>query len=116
MTPRIALLPEKKFIGKNLMMSFSQNRTGELWRSVMPFRKKIKNSLSSNLVSLQNYPPKFFENFDVTKQFQKWALIEVPDFEQVRLRRASAKVARGTSAATGSGYNLSLSRNDLVAN
>ena len=83
MIPRIALLPEKKFIGKSLMMSFSQNRTGELWRSVMPFRNEIKNSLSSDLVSLQCYPPKFFENFDVTKQFQKWALIEVPDFEQI---------------------------------
>jgi len=64
-------------------MSFINNRTGELWRSVMPSRKEITNSVSADLVSLQIYPPSFFENFDPSKEFQKWALIEVRNFNEI---------------------------------
>jgi AraC family transcriptional regulator len=84
MEPRIEHLTEKKLIGKKLSMSFAQNRTVDLWRSFMPRRKEIKNSMSSDLFSLQIYPPSFdFKNFNPTIEFEKWALIEVPDFDSI---------------------------------
>jgi AraC family transcriptional regulator len=35
--PRIETMPEKKFVGKCIRMSFSDNRTRELWQRFMPF-------------------------------------------------------------------------------
>jgi len=37
MEPRIEILPEKKFIGKKIRMSFLNNKTHELWKSFMPY-------------------------------------------------------------------------------
>ena len=51
--PRIEILQEKKLIGKHLTMSFADNKTGELWRSFMPYRKEITNAVGSELYSLQ---------------------------------------------------------------
>lgn len=45
--PRIETLVEKKLIGKRLRMSLADNRTGELWRSVMPRRREIGNTVTS---------------------------------------------------------------------
>jgi AraC family transcriptional regulator len=74
---------QKKLIGKRLFMSFSENRTGELWRSFMPERKLIKNVLGSELYSMQIYSSLFFEKFDPEEQFEKWAAVEVFDFDFV---------------------------------
>ena len=83
MVPRIESLTAKKLIGKRLTMTFSNNKTFELWRSFMPYRKEIHNCVSPDLYSLQIYPPSFFENFKPTTEFEKWATIEVFDFVDV---------------------------------
>lgn len=84
MIPRIEFLEEKKLIGKKLKMSFAENKTFELWRSFMPHRKEIKNSLSSELFSMQVYGPSFdFMNLNISMLFEKWAALEVADFESV---------------------------------
>ena len=64
-------------------MSFSNNRTGELWKSFMPERKKITNSLTGEVISMQIYKPDHFENFNPAKEFEKWATVEVPDFGNI---------------------------------
>lgn len=46
MEPRIETLNEKKFIGKRVIMSFSEDRTRELWQGFMPRRKEIKNCIA----------------------------------------------------------------------
>jgi AraC family transcriptional regulator len=81
--PKIATLREKKLVGKHLKMSFSKNRTFELWRSFMPRRREIANNLSSDLYSVEVYEPSFFENINPEKEFDKWAAIEVMDFNIV---------------------------------
>ncbi|MES2288026.1 MAG: GyrI-like domain-containing protein [Bacteroidota bacterium] len=81
MQPRIEVLKEKKLVGKSLKMSLADNKTGVLWRSFMPRRKEISNSLTTNMFSLQVYEPSYFDNFDPSKEFEKWALVEVADFE-----------------------------------
>lgn len=83
MIPTIQTLEEKKLIGKQLTMSFANNKTAELWSSFMPRRKDIQNTIGSDLYSMQLYAPLFFENFDPTNQFEKWATIEVTDFNVI---------------------------------
>jgi AraC family transcriptional regulator len=83
MQPRIETLIEKKLVGKRMIMSFSNNKTGELWRSFMPERKKILNNIGTELYSMQIYTPLFFDNFNPNAEFEKWATIEVTDFDTV---------------------------------
>ena len=83
MQPRIETLAEKKLVGKRIRMSFSQNKTFELWRSFMPGRKEITNNIGSQLYSLEVYDPLFFNHFNPDKEFEKWATVEVRDFDAV---------------------------------
>ena len=84
MEPRIETLTEKKLVGKRMKMSLSDNRTGELWRNFMQRRKEIKNNLTTELFSLQVYDPSLdFEKFNQDTTFEKWAAVEVPDFDAI---------------------------------
>jgi AraC family transcriptional regulator len=83
MQPRIETLSEKKLIGKSLKMTFANNMTIELWHSFMPRRNEIYNNISSELFSIQIYPPLFFDNFNPNVKFEKWAAIEVTDFDTI---------------------------------
>lgn len=83
MTPRIEILPSKKLLGQRLKMSLIQNKTAELWRNFMPRRKEISNAVSSDLFSLQVYPPNYFEAFNPHQEFEKWASVEVSDFDHI---------------------------------
>lgn len=64
-----------------LVMSFADNKTGQLWQRFMPKRNEIRNNLTTDLISLQIYLPGF--DFSPNTQFEKWAAIEVSDFEHV---------------------------------
>jgi AraC family transcriptional regulator len=84
MEPRIETLSEKKLIGKHLTMSLVQNRTAELWKSFMQQRKEIKNNLNADLISMQVFGKEYdFKNFNLNASFEKWAAIEVTDFNSV---------------------------------
>jgi len=83
MIPGIVTLSEKKLIGKRMKMSLVNNSTVELWRSFMSKRSEIQNKLSSDLYSVQVYDDLYFDNFDPNKEFEKWATIEVKDFETI---------------------------------
>lgn len=83
MEPRIVTLKEKKLVGKRLVMSLSDNKTGELWRSFMPRRKEISNNLTSDLISMSLYKPSYFADFKLSNEFEKWAAVEVSDFDRV---------------------------------
>jgi AraC family transcriptional regulator len=77
MESRIEILPEKRFIGKKIRMSFLNNKTYELWKSFMPYRKQITNNIGSELYSIEVYEPLYFNKFDPGKEFEKWAAVEV---------------------------------------
>lgn len=83
MIPRIEIVAEKKMIGKRMKMSLTNNKTGELWRSFMPRRKEIQNNIGTDFYSLQVFDPSYFDNFNPNTEFEKWALIEVSDFDTV---------------------------------
>lgn len=82
--PHIEILSEKKLVGKRLSMSFSNNRTLELWQSFMHRKKEIQNTVGTNLFSLQHYENiNSFEGFNPETIFEKWATIEVTDFNNI---------------------------------
>jgi len=84
MLSRIETLSEKKLVGKRMKMTFANNKTRELWQIFMPQRKKIMNVLTTDLFSLQNYDNSFdFKNFNPDAVFEKWAAVEVADFNSI---------------------------------
>jgi AraC family transcriptional regulator len=83
MKARIETLNEKKLVGKRITMSFANYKIAELWRSFLPRRKEITNNLTSDLISLVVYKPNHFADFKPTNDFERWAAVEVSDFDNV---------------------------------
>ena len=83
MIPRIQTINEKKLVGKRMTMSYADYRIGELWGSFMPRRKEIKNDLTNDLISLVVYAPNHFIDFKPTNEFERWATVEVENFNKV---------------------------------
>lgn len=83
MTPRIETLQDKKLIGTSVTMSLINNKTGEIWKQFMPAKREINNNLTDDLISMAIYPASHFVNFNPANEFEKWAAIEVSDFESV---------------------------------
>lgn len=83
MEPRIEKLSEKKFVGKRIRMSSADNQTFALWQSFMPQRKEFQNVIGKELYSIEVYPKGFFERFEPKAEFEKWAAVEVANFEKV---------------------------------
>ena len=83
MTPRIETTNDKKLVGKRLTMSFADYKVGELWQSFIPRKEEISNNLSDDLISMVIYKPTHFANFKPTNEFERWATVEVADFENI---------------------------------
>ena len=83
MSPRIEIVQSKKLIGKRMTLSYADYKIGQLWGSFMPDRKYINNTLSNELIALTLYTPDHFTNFKLTNEFEKWACVEVADFEKI---------------------------------
>lgn len=65
-------------------MSFTNNRTQELWQDFMPRRSVIKNTTSEDSYSVEVYDnPNFFKHFDPTQEFEKWAAVQVSNYDVV---------------------------------
>ncbi|MDX1904378.1 MAG: GyrI-like domain-containing protein [Thermonemataceae bacterium] len=98
MTPRIENLFEKKLIGKRLTMSLANNRTGELWQNFMSKRREISNNITNDLISMQVYKPTHFADFKPSNEFEKWATVEVTNFENVPTEMETFSLAGGLYA------------------
>ncbi|PXX27713.1 GyrI-like domain-containing protein [Arenibacter sp. ARW7G5Y1] len=82
MEPRIEVVSEKKLIGQRLVMSMARDRTRELWQGFMKRRKEIGNLIGAHLISMQIYDRQLsFPEFNDSIPFEKWAVVEVEDFE-----------------------------------
>ncbi len=79
--PSTERLAETHLIGKKVRMSFANNRTQELWQDFMPRRAAIENTSSQGLYSIEVYDnPDFFQHFNPTQEFEKWAAVQVSSF------------------------------------
>lgn len=76
---RITIIEPKKLIGFSITTSFQDDKTQIVWRKFMMRRNEIVNQTSNQLFSLQIYP----ENFTANQTFRKYALAEVPDFNNI---------------------------------
>jgi len=84
MHPRLENIPDKKLLGMRLRMTLAQNQTAELWRSLMARRREIKNKLNDDFISMQIFDQSFdFRNFNENTVFEKWAAVEVTDFDSI---------------------------------
>lgn len=81
---RLEQLPETKLLGQKVSTSFSADKTAELWRSFSPRRKEISQAVHADLFSVEIYPDtRFFEAFDPTREYEKWAAVEVSSFDNI---------------------------------
>ena len=81
--PRIENLEGKKLIGRRLKMSIINDKTAQLWGEFGPSIKHISNRVSSDKISLQVYDSSYFREFNPNNEFEKWALVEVQDFDEI---------------------------------
>jgi AraC family transcriptional regulator len=99
MQPRIETIAIKKLVGNRIKMTFSDNKTVELWRKFMQRRKEIKNNVTSDLFSMQVYDQTFnFKVFNPNTPFEKWAAIEVTDYDSVPAEMESFTLSAGLYA------------------
>jgi AraC family transcriptional regulator len=98
MQPRIQTLSEKKLVGKKQRMSFSNHQPAALWRSFMPELSQIKNVAGPELYSLEVYDADFFKPYHPDKEFEKWAAVEVSDFDSVPEQMETLTVPTGVYA------------------
>ncbi len=63
-------------------MSLANNKTFELWKSFMPRRKETTSKKNNEMFSLQVYNDPLRLG-DLKQEFEKWALVEVSNFENV---------------------------------
>ena len=83
MEPSIKILTKKKLIGIKCTISFANYSIAELWKSFMPRRKEITNAVTTELISMTVYKPSHFIDFKPTNKFEKWATVEVTNFDNI---------------------------------
>jgi AraC family transcriptional regulator len=90
---RFETIAEKHLVGFSDRFSMNDQRIPQLWQKLMPRRGEIQGVLSSDLFSIEEYDDlSFFQAFNPTKEFKKWAAVEVDhtadnpdDFERLSI-------------------------------
>lgn len=54
-----------------------------LWGDFMPKRSEIQNRVGTDFISMQLFPIDYHKNFDPSIEFQKWAVVEVSNFDAI---------------------------------
>ncbi len=80
--PTILEIEDRKLIGMRIQTSLSENRTFELWRQFKPRVKEINGRKNGTFYSVQNFPHGLdFKAFTNDTIFEKWAAVEVENFD-----------------------------------
>jgi AraC family transcriptional regulator len=84
MLPRIVMLGPKRLAGNALKMSFAGDRTIELFKGFMPRRNEIGSRVSRDIFCVSIYDEKTDpSNFNPASIFEKWAAVEVENFDDI---------------------------------
>jgi len=81
--PRIEISPSRRLIGMSLETSLIKNKTVQLFKTFMPRKKEIQNVVSKNVFDIRVYPSDYYAHFNPSKNFTKWAAVEVTTFEAI---------------------------------
>ncbi|MEC8832927.1 MAG: GyrI-like domain-containing protein [Bacteroidota bacterium] len=99
MIPRIQTLPSTLLVGKKSITSFAKNNTFELWQSFSPRKKEINHSINNDSYAVEIYPTTtFFQDFDPSREFEKWAAIAVSKVDKAPEDMETLIVPRGLYA------------------
>ena len=77
--PEIVMASRRLLAGHSIELSLSLNLTAQVWQSFMPVRRKLIDTVGSDLYSVNIYPKAYFSQFDPARTFTKWAAVEVPE-------------------------------------
>lgn len=80
--PIIAVVTEKKLVGQRVAMSLAENKISALWRSFISHLKDIQKRTSNEMISMSVYS-ELLQPGDFNQKFDKWAAVEVSDFNNV---------------------------------
>ncbi|NQX82741.1 MAG: GyrI-like domain-containing protein [Flavobacteriaceae bacterium] len=111
MKPSIKNIKGKKLIGKRIKMSLTNNLTHKLWAEFTPRINEIKNNITTELVSMQVYDSLYYENFEPSNEFEKWATVEVTNFDNIPNQMESFTLSGGLYAVfyyKGSSSDISI--------
>ena len=83
-TPKIIEITTKKLIGIGIQTSLAENSTLALWQQFKPLVKNVKNRPNTDSYSIQIYENNFdMRKFTPVTTFEKWAAIEVFNFDNI---------------------------------
>ena len=83
MNPQIKDIQEKKLVGLSLKMSLTNYPIGNLWQGFRKRTIEITHKMSDDFISLAIYPANYFSNFNPSNEFERWACLEVSEFENI---------------------------------
>lgn len=99
MNPSIKTLPETNLVGMRVQTNFIDNKTQELWRIFMPKKGDIVGKVSDELYSIEIYSDlSYFERFNPASDFEKWAAVQVANFEDIPIGMKSLVIPTGLYA------------------
>lgn len=107
-------MKEKKLIGKSIKMSYANNLTPKLWQSFMPFRNEIKNRINNDFISMQIFPKDFHKRVDKDKEFEKWATVEVSNFDEIPSEMKTFTIPAGSYVVFLHKGSISEARNTFM--
>lgn len=81
--PEICSIGNKTLIGISDEMSRSQDTTAQLFGTFMPRREEIQHWAHQKVYDLREYPINYFENYEPSNTFTKWAAMEVIEVENI---------------------------------
>ena len=84
MEAKIVDFKEKTLVGQSLQMSLADNKTPQLWRSFMPNKSLVKDTIGTDLYSIQVYDKDLdFRDFTPHTILTKHTKIEVSSIDTV---------------------------------
>lgn len=96
MDSEIVEVNQKIIVGMKLEMSLLENQTQTLWQRFMPKLNSISNRLDNNLISMSIYSYDYFQSFNPSNRFMKWAGVEVSDEQTLSDGLEIIKIPQGS--------------------
>jgi len=83
MQAEIFKIDTKIIVGIPIEMSLIENKTGDVFRSFMPRRNEVVNRSNMDVLDLKLYGSSYFQKFNPTNTFIKWAGVEVDQLAEI---------------------------------
>ena len=97
--PEIRTIASKQLVGMRMPFSLAKNSPAELWRQFMPRRKEVKQTVNAALISMEVYNGGLdLDTFNEDTVFEKWAVVEVSDIDNLPKGMESYRLTGGKYA------------------